>query len=43
MAVLGLRYCTGFSPVAASGGALLLVVVRGHLIAVASLAAELGL
>ena len=42
LAVLGLRCCTGFSLVAASGGSSL-VVVRGLLIAVASLVAELGL
>ena len=42
MAVLGLCHCTGFAPIAASGGYSLAVVLR-LLFAVASLAAEHGL
>ena len=42
MAVLGLCHCTGFTPIAASGGYSLAVVLR-LLFAVASLAAEHGL
>ena len=36
---MGLQHCTGFSPVAASGG-YTLVVMHGLLIVVASLVAE---
>ena len=42
LAVLGLRYCSGFSLVVAGGG-YSLVVVYGLLIALASLVADGGL
>ena len=42
MAVLGLGHCTGFAPIAASGGYSLAVVPK-LLFAVASLTAEHGL